>query len=354
MLTRIVAATSLLAILPAQAPSVTSPTVVRTRAVWFVESENPIGAEVGFAHDKITADAAVTQTLGDTKPGARIALGKEFWPALETFTDLKFGNVAVKAGNYYAVLERGKQGWSLGLLDPEKVRTAQLPPGIAKGQPLVAAIPLEAADRPAGDLQVTWETDKQPDTITLAIGIGNRVLRATATAKGAGANAPLVFPDQRGASRLCLGASDAAKVPCLVVDHGVVAWSDAVEKQARALAVGKRWRLGKDWATTFDSNVPLVLGGKKVAAGSWHLTMARSKDGWNLVLSPAEADHRARVDGFGADYVQAAIEVPLTKSTASPAAASLQLAFVQQAGKTELAITFGPERFAVAIGLPKS
>ena len=354
MLTRIVAATSLLAFLPAQAPNITSPTVVRTRAVWFVEGENPIGAEVGFAHDKTPADATVSQTLADAKPGARIALGTTFWPALETFTDLKFGNVAVKAGNYYAVLERGKQGWSLGLLDPEKVRGAQLPPGIAKGQPLVAAIPLTPAERPAGDLQVDWEGDSQPDTITLAIGIGKHVLRATATVRGAGGNAPLVFPDQRGTSRLCLGPSDAAKVPCLVVDHGKVAWNDKLDKQARSLAVGKRWRLGKDWATTLDTNVPLVLGGKKVAAGSWHLTMARSKDGWNLVLSSAEADHRARIDGFGADFVQAAIEVPLAKSAANPAAENLQVGFEQQGGKTELVITFGPERFAVAIAPPKS
>lgn len=349
MLTRLAAlAPFLFALLSAQSPTVTTPDLARTRAVWFVDGENPIGAEVGFAYERVAiTDAGKAWT--DAKPGTRIGLGAATWAALETFTDLKFGGVAVKAGNYYVVLERGKDGWLLGLLDAEKVRAAQLPPGPAKGQPLVVAIPLVASERADAALQATWEPAAQADAITLALGVGSHVLRATASVKGSGNQPPNVFPDERGASRLAFGASDGAKVPFAVIDHGKVAWSAAVAEQAKAMAIGKRWRLGKDWATTLDTNVPLLLGGKKVAAGSWHLTLGRTKDGWNLVLSPAEADHRARIDGFAADLARAVVEVPL-QTTAAPAATNvLQVGFATSAGKHELVIAFGQQRRSVSL-----
>jgi hypothetical protein len=355
MLPRPLALACVLAVpLYGQAPTITDPAVVRTRAVWFVESQNPIGAEVGFAHAAAPANEAIAKVWTDAKPGTRIALGTASWAALETFTELKFGSVAVKAGNYYCVLERGKDAWTLGLLDPEKVRGAQLPPGIAKGQPLVAALPLAASESTDNGLQAAWEAGAQADAIALVLGVGAHTLRANATVKGAGSKAPAVFPDERGGSRVTFGPADAAKVPFAVVDHGVVAWNAERASAAKAMPIGNRWRLGKDWATTFDSNAPLTLGGKKVAAGSWHLTLAKTKDGWNLVLSPAEADHKAKVDGFGADFVHAALEVPVQRSTASTASEKLRIAFEENGGKLELAITFGSERLAVALAPGKS
>ncbi len=335
-------------LLSAQSATVTAPRVVRTRAVWFVDGENPIGAEVGFAGEQApAADAA--KIWNDAKPGTRIALGTATWAALETFTDLKFGAVAVEAGNYYALLERGKDGWALGLLDASKVRAAQLPPGIAKGQPLVVAIPLVASERADAALPPTWEPAAKADAITLALGVGTHALRATANVKGTGNQPPVVLPDERAASRLTFGAADGAKAAFAVIDHGKVAWSAAVAEQAKSLPVGKRWRLGKDWATTLDTNVPLLLGGKKVAAGSWHLTLGKTKDGWNLVLSPAEADHRARIDGFAADLARAAVEVPLQTAAAKSPVDFLQVGFATDAGKHELVIAFGPERRSVTL-----
>jgi hypothetical protein len=338
----------LVAAVGSQSPEITSPSVVRTRAVWFVQSENPIGAEVGFAHSAAAWDDATEKACADAKPGTRLALGGDVWAALETFTDLQFGAVAVKAGNYYAVLEKGKDGWVLGLLAPDKVRAAQLAPGNTKGQTLVAAIPLTAQQRTSGALQAAWETGASSDTITLVLGFGPHQWRAAAKVKGAGDGQPLVFPDQRGASRVT-GAASAAKTSFAVVDHGVVPWKDDVAQDAKSMAVGKRWRLGKDWATTLDTNTAMVLGGKKLAAGAYHLTLGKAKDGWNLVVSAAEVDHRAKLDGFAADYVQPVIEVPLQASVASPTAASLQIAFVNDGGKLRLVITFGGEQLAVPV-----
>jgi hypothetical protein len=337
-----------------QTPFISDPAVSRTRAVWFVESENPIGAEVGFAHAASPAGETTAKAWSDAKPGARLALGTAAWAALETFTNLEFGSTAVKAGNYYCVLERGKDAWTLGLLDPEKVRAAQLPPGVAKGQPLVAAIPLAASERADGALQAEWQPGAKAEAIALVLGVGTRTLRAAATVKGAGIAPPLVFPDRRGGSRVTFGPTDAAKVPFAVVDHGVVPWNAQRTEEAKEIATGKRWRLGKDWATTLDTNAPLTLGGKKLAPGSWHLTLGKTKDGWNLVLSSAAADHKGRIDGFAADFVNAALEVPVQRSTAAAASDALRIAFEANGGVLELAITFGTERLAIAVAPGKS
>src|SRR5262245_41561317 len=90
---------------PGSGPSVTSPSLQRTRAVWFVQSENPVGAEVGFLWQPLPWNDAVSKAW-EAPPGTRIALGYDAWAALETFTQLEFGKVEVKAGSWYAMLEK--------------------------------------------------------------------------------------------------------------------------------------------------------------------------------------------------------------------------------------------------------
>src|SRR5262245_15156389 len=101
---------------------ITSPSLLRTRAVWFVQGENPVGAEVGFAWQPLPWNESATKAW-EAAPGTRIALGHDAWAALETFTELEFGKVGVKAGSWYAMLEKDKNGARLGLLDADKVRT---------------------------------------------------------------------------------------------------------------------------------------------------------------------------------------------------------------------------------------
>jgi hypothetical protein len=138
-----------------------------------------------------------------------------------------------------------------------------------------------------------------------------------------------------------------------VIDHGIVAWSDKVAQQAAALRTGERWRLGKDWATTLDTNVPLLLGGKKLAPGSWHLTLGKTKDGWQLAVSSAAEDHKNKLDGFAASHVSPVLEVPMAGAPLSPPADKLQVAFVSEGNTTQLVIAFGPERLALPVALGK-
>src|SRR5262245_44869802 len=137
------AATALLAAaVLAQQPSVTNPAWQRARAVWFTQSNNPVGAELCLGMAEVPFDDDAKKRLDDAKPGERIALGGD-WATLDTFTGLEFGDVKVPKGDYYLALEKDKKGWVLVILEPAKVQKAQaLPPGGGKDKP-VARVPLQ-------------------------------------------------------------------------------------------------------------------------------------------------------------------------------------------------------------------
>ena len=343
---------------PAAGSPITSPSLHRTRAVWFVQSENPVGAEVGFCWQPLPWDDAASKAW-DGASGTRIALGHDVWAALETFTELEFGKVEVKPGSWYAMLEKDKNGARIGLLDAEKARALQLAPGGGK-LPFAATIPLQV-DKSAGDanapLGVAWEAPKEGGTAALVLTWGPHRMRAEAKVRGSEAASPIVLPDQRGCSRGLFwkgkGNPSGERNVFAVIDHGVVAWTDNLAQEAAAMKPGTRWRMGKDWATTLDTNAPLVLGDKRLAAGSWHLTLGRTKDGWQIVVSSSAADLKGKLDGFAAQYVTAVLEVPMQSATSSPAANKLQVAFDGEGNALQLLIAFGPERLTVPVALAK-
>lgn len=333
----------------AQAPTISTPTFHRARAVWFVQDTNPVGAEVGFGVEELAWTKDTEKAFAGASPGTRIALGSSMWAALETFSELKFGKVEVKAGNHYAVLAKTKDGFALELLDPDAVRKAQEAPGIAKAIKSTATIALLAEKADESPLRAEWQPGSSDGTAELTIRFGPHKLHALATVAGSKGGSPVALPDPRGTSRIAFGKNAFA-----VVDHGVPPWNEQVAAQANQLKAGTRWRLGKDWATTLDTNVPLAIGDKTLAAGSWHLTLARTDKGWNLLVSQAAADHKAKLDGFAAQYVNPVAETPLVESPAKERADKLRIEFAPEGKGTALAITFGDRRLAVPVAPAKT
>ena len=100
------------------------------------------------------------------------------------------------------------------------------------------------------------------------------------------------------------------------IDHGRPAWKKEYEDTAKfdAMTKGKVWRLGDNFWTTLDTDMPLTISGKTVPAGSWYLGVERSSDGaqWNLVfIDPAKA-RAGHIDASEIGRAPVEFKAPLT------------------------------------------
>ena len=335
--------------LPSQQVEPSSPPWQRARAVWFGNGETPsIAAEVGFGFEALPFDDDQKRAFDGLKVGGHLALGKTMWSTFETFTDVECGKEKVKSGQYYAAVTKSADGFALALFDAAKVRSGQLLPGTSTGTTAIATLPLRAADGTGSALAAEWEL--QDGGASLHLHVGPHTLTAELRVNGSAGAFPLAQPEPRRCSRIAFGAAKGDAQPFAALDHGAPPWNAEHAAAASALPVGKRWRLGQDWPTTLETNVPLTLAGKKLAAGSWHLTLAKQKgEAWSLVVSEARADYAAKVDGFAPDAVHPVLEVPLKPGKAAVASPTLAVEFTAASKGTELAITFGEQRLTVPI-----
>jgi Protein of unknown function (DUF2911) len=82
------------------------------------------------------------------------------------------------------------------------------------------------------------------------------------------------------------------------IDYGRPVWKKDYEDTAKfeAMTKGHVYRLGSNFWTTLDSDMPLNIAGTQIPAGLWYLGLQRSADGavWSLVfIDPmkARAEH---------------------------------------------------------------
>ncbi|HEV8486320.1 MAG TPA: DUF2911 domain-containing protein [Blastocatellia bacterium] len=100
------------------------------------------------------------------------------------------------------------------------------------------------------------------------------------------------------------------------IDHGRPAWKKDYEDTAKfdAMTKGKVWRLGDNFWTTFDTDMPLTISGKTVPAGSWYLGVERSADGgqWNLVFIDPVKARAGHIDASEIGRAPIDFKAPLT------------------------------------------
>ena len=99
------------------------------------------------------------------------------------------------------------------------------------------------------------------------------------------------------------------------IDHGRPIWKKEYEDVATfdKMTKGSTWRLGENFWTTLDTDMPLKIGGQNVPVGAWYLGVERSADGaqWNLVfIDPAKA-RGAHVDASEIQRAPVAFKAPL-------------------------------------------
>src|SRR5215510_12545307 len=94
-------------------------------------------------------------------------------------------------------------------------------------------------------------------------------------------------------------------VASVSIDFGRPVWNRQLDNPAAfdQLTRGKVWRLGNDYWTIMDTNLPLTIAGREIPVGLWYLGLHRSTDGatWSLAfIDPAKA-RSGHLDGHRID-----------------------------------------------------
>ena len=120
-------------------------------------------------------------------------------------------------------------------------------------------------------------------------------------------------------------------------------WKKEYSDQAKfdEMTQGKIWRMGKDFWTVLDTNVPLTFGGQEVGVGAYYAGVQRSQDGasWNLVLVDPDAVRKDRLDAFQIGQAPIAMTIPLEVQQASEPVRKMNLQLLQE-GEDKSALTF--------------
>jgi hypothetical protein len=115
----------------------------------------------------------------------------------------------------------------------------------------------------------------------------------------------------------------------VAISYGRPVWKKAYDDPAKfdGMTKGKIWRLGANFWTTLDTDLPLNIAGKKVAPGHYYLGLLRSADGadWSLAfINPAGAA-KEHLDAFDIRKAKVAFAVPVSLVKADNSADQLTI-----------------------------
>ena len=110
-------------------------------------------------------------------------------------------------------------------------------------------------------------------------------------------------PDDRASARvLYWNTQTNAPAGQFAIDYGRPVWKKEYEDSATfdAKTRGKIWRMGSNYWTIVDTQLPLSIGGKKVPVGFYYLGLHRSEEGseWSLVFIDPGRVRKERLDAF--------------------------------------------------------
>jgi hypothetical protein len=143
------------------------------------------------------------------------------------------------------------------------------------------------------------------------------------------------------------------------IDYGRPIWRKEYEDAAKfdQMTKGKTYRLGSNFWTTLDTDIPLVIAGKTIPAGLWYLGLQRSGDGatWSLVfIDPAKA-RAAHIDASEIERAPVEFKALMTTEQASESKEKLTIDLIfQQANLKDvtLKIAWGKLQLSAPIQVP--
>jgi len=105
------------------------------------------------------------------------------------------------------------------------------------------------------------------------------------------------------------------------IDYGKPIWRKDYEDSAKfdAMTKGRVWRMGSNFWTVLDTDMPITIAGKSVPAGYWYLGLKRSADGasWSLAFIDPQKVKQAQLDASEIGRAPIAFEAPMTIEKAS-------------------------------------
>jgi hypothetical protein len=100
------------------------------------------------------------------------------------------------------------------------------------------------------------------------------------------------------------------------IDYGRPVWKKDYEDTAKfdSMTKGQVWRLGSNFWTVLDTDIPIKISGKTVPAGSWYLGLKRSGDGasWSLAFINPSKVKAALLDASEIGRAPVEFEAPMT------------------------------------------
>lgn len=145
------------------------------------------------------------------------------------------------------------------------------------------------------------------------------------------------------------------------IDYGRPVWRKEYEDTANfdKMTKGKVYRLGSNFWTTLDSDMPLTVAGKAIPAGLWYLGLHRSEDGatWSLVFIDPLKARAAHIDASEIERAPVAHKAPMTVIQATESRDKLTIDLVIQKGNLKdvtVKIAWGKMELSAPIQVPIS
>lgn len=137
-------------------------------------------------------------------------------------------------------------------------------------------------------------------------------------------------PDERASARILYWDQDKdGAAGQFAINYGRPVWKKDYEDPAKfdAMTKGKVWRMGNNFWSVLDTQLPLKISGKSVPVGSYYLGIHRSADGakWSLAFIDPAKIRAGHIDAFEIAKAPVAFMLPMTTEKVNTVAEKLTI-----------------------------
>lgn len=162
---------------------------------------------------------------------------------------------------------------------------------------------------------------------------------------------PFDEASERGSARVFYWFQDSSAGQ-LDIQYGRPAWQPAFEAFLTK-PNGNRWRLGENFWTTLDTNIPLRIGGVELGIGQHYLVLENQREhGVRLIALDPDEIRSKRLDAYEANETTGGVAIPLEHAKGNGSAARLAIELDvdrRNEHRAKLTIRFGPHTLTAPV-----